>query len=341
MSDDGRRTEGQDGTRSSHTGQRTSEDPHPGGEGAALGKILPVPRDWFGPIEDLVPVFPEPQPDPATAISAASFWDEDAGAVHQAVESLDRRWVGEDGTAAADGPLAELEVEVDELDAELTPAGLDAAAAPRGSAGGGRAWALIKLGAGLVGLIAVGAVVAVLLLTGGLRHPLSLLTTKQVASHVAHRKHVATVTLVPTVTVVTPAQAPVKRARPRRRTGVARRSTTHAPAPAAARSTPAPSTYASAGTVSSAGGGSAAYRAPTAAACRERQRTTSSNDQQGSREPGHEATQKALAPDRRRPRRRRTGGRRLRDRVIERRGDPRVRRHEVQGRDDPEVRKVR
>jgi hypothetical protein len=215
-----------------------------------MAKILPFPRDWFGPIEELVPVFPEP--DAAPVISAASFWDEDAGAVHQAVESpLDRRWVGASGGSEVDGPLV-----------ELAPHGPDAVPAFGNPRRRRRARAAAKLGAG-VGVAAVCAAVALLLLTGGLRHPLSLPATKQVANHAAHRKPVAAIApqptvTEPTVTVVTSAKPPVKRARrPRRSTAVTHRSAASAPTRAAARSTPAVSTHLSSGSAPAAGSGSA------------------------------------------------------------------------------------
>ncbi|MGC9220129.1 MAG: hypothetical protein ACP5H2_02095 [Solirubrobacteraceae bacterium] len=112
---------------------KESVGPEPQGSGQAAdadlpttAKILPFPRDWFGPLDELVSVFPDPPSDSSAAlhaaqsarhgqpqgsgvegtwsegpgdegtgtdasgtgmVSAASFWGEDADALHQVVQT--------------------------------------------------------------------------------------------------------------------------------------------------------------------------------------------------------------------------------------------------------------
>lgn len=141
------------------------------GDGPGLAKILPFRRDWFGPVDDLVPVLPEPAG--GTVISAASFWDEDAGAVHQVVEALDPRWVGE-GDHEPLTPLV-----FDEPNRDPYPdSDRGWRADPdqdRGVARGRpervRRVHPVAILVGGLSLVIVCAAVALLLLEGGLRHP--------------------------------------------------------------------------------------------------------------------------------------------------------------------------
>jgi len=154
-----------------------------------LAKVLPFPRDWFGPIDDLVPVFPEPPASGPAAISAASFWDEDAGAVHQAVESLDPRWVGD----GEDEGLVALE-----SDAEDPPDQEGVVESPERV----RRRRVFAIAGGVLCLVFVCAAVALVLLTGGLGHAHAPASAKPAASHSTHREPVPASTSQQTVTVV-------------------------------------------------------------------------------------------------------------------------------------------
>jgi hypothetical protein len=204
MPDDGHRIDGVD-RGGAHTGGpgtvapsdahrvadgTSADDGAPAGtEASGLAKILPFPRDWFGPIEDLVPVFPES--DGVRAVSAASFWDEDAGAVHQLVESLDVR---------ADDPNAEV--------------------APEHAARWGRGRWVAWVGSALA-LVSVCAAGAIVLLSGGLHHPLLMTGAGQATGHRAQRRPTEAAKPAPTVTVVVSARPSVKTPRHRARVGAA------------------------------------------------------------------------------------------------------------------------
>ncbi len=255
MADDGHRTDGSDdGTSINRGAEAAPASPtRPSGESPGLAKILPFPRDWFGPVDDLVPVFPEPASGPA-AISAASFWDEDAGAVHQVVESLDRRWVGD----GADEGLQSLESDAEDQDQAVV-------AEPRGRV---RRVRVFAIAGGVFCLLLVCAAVVFVLLTGGLRHSLSLFSTTPAASHTTRAESAATSTPSQTVRVVVRAKKVVSRRRHGSRTVAGRSSdktspdrTSHESSPAATSvqpdhsAAPTPSTADTAGSSGSAGAG--------------------------------------------------------------------------------------
>ena len=54
--------------------------------------VVQFPRDWIGPVEDLVPLgVPEPGPDSEReldrALGASAFWDESSASLHEAIEA--------------------------------------------------------------------------------------------------------------------------------------------------------------------------------------------------------------------------------------------------------------
>jgi hypothetical protein len=80
-------------------------------EGPDQSNVVPFPRDWIGPRDELVPVGPGAEdraPEPEASVlelprevppTAADFWGEDAAAIHDPVERPDLREI--DGAPAA------------------------------------------------------------------------------------------------------------------------------------------------------------------------------------------------------------------------------------------------
>ncbi len=59
---------------------------------AGADNVIRFPRNWFGSVDELVPIgtpaaeHPAPEPDSAAVVCADDFWGEGAGALHQAVQ---------------------------------------------------------------------------------------------------------------------------------------------------------------------------------------------------------------------------------------------------------------
>lgn len=74
-----------------------------GEERGSAGNVVRLPRDWLGPREELVPIGPrarpadQPDDDPAESRppTAASFWDEDSGALQAPMQAPTEAWRGQ------------------------------------------------------------------------------------------------------------------------------------------------------------------------------------------------------------------------------------------------------
>ena len=82
-----------DGSKATTPESAGADSPQPTeSDESALTNVLQFPRDWFGPIEELEPIDLDPTAVPAqtaSPVSAAAFWDEDAGSVHQLLDFPD------------------------------------------------------------------------------------------------------------------------------------------------------------------------------------------------------------------------------------------------------------
>lgn len=69
-----------------------SEETRTGGSESGsndAGNVVRIPRDWYGPREELVPFGPQVSEDPPEPLDANSFWGEGASPVHDAVAPPD------------------------------------------------------------------------------------------------------------------------------------------------------------------------------------------------------------------------------------------------------------